>query len=150
MLKLKDILFESTQFNNWVIPSDSDLEREFRVEHEMKGLNYFESSSDFIQSVKNSEIVTVTPSMDRKISGRSHTDSFEELLSLIKGYRSYPKYRNEKTLQSIYEAFKDGEHMDMPIVIKDEDNYMTIFSGNTRMDIAFQLGIKPKVVMVQV
>jgi hypothetical protein len=150
MIKLRDILFESTHFNNWVIPSDSDLEREFRVEHEMKGLNYFDSSSDFIQAIKNSEIVSVTPSMDRRISRRSRTNSFEELLTLIKGYRSYPKYRNEKTLRAIYDGFKDGEPMDMPIVIKGEDNHMTIFSGNTRMDIAFQLGIHPKVVMVQI
>jgi len=150
MIKLRDILFESTQFNNWVMPSDSDLEREFRVEHQMKGLNYFETATDFIEAIKSSEIVTVNSSMDRKISGRSRTRDFNSLLSLIKGYRSYPKYRNEKTLKAIYDGFKSGNPMVMPIVLKDEDGGMTILAGNTRMDIAFQLGIEPKVILLDV
>jgi hypothetical protein len=39
--------------------------------------------------------------------------------------------------------------MDYPIVIEDEDGYRRVFSGNTRMDIAFQLGINPKVLLIK-
>jgi hypothetical protein len=38
--------------------------------------------------------------------------------------------------------------MDLPIVIQD-NGYKRIFSGNTRMDIAFQLGINPKVLLIK-
>ena len=39
--------------------------------------------------------------------------------------------------------------MDYPIVIEDEDGSKRVFSGNTRMDIAFQLGINPKVLLIK-
>jgi hypothetical protein len=39
--------------------------------------------------------------------------------------------------------------MDLPIVIEFSNGSKRIFSGNTRMDIAFQLGINPKVLLVK-
>jgi hypothetical protein len=39
--------------------------------------------------------------------------------------------------------------MDYPIVIEDENGSRRIFSGNTRMDIAFQKNINPKVLLVK-
>jgi hypothetical protein len=39
--------------------------------------------------------------------------------------------------------------MDLPIVIEDESGYRRVFSGNTRMDIAFHLGINPKVLIIK-
>jgi FlaA1/EpsC-like NDP-sugar epimerase len=72
-----------------------------------------------------------------------------ELLDLIKSYRSYPEYRNEETLKAIYDGFKNNQPMDLPIVIEFKDGYKRIFSGNTRMDIAFQLGINPKVLLIK-
>lgn len=149
MIKLKDILTESRTFTNWRVPSNSDLKREYRVEHEMKGLGYFDTEQDFIKAVKNAKETIVTPAMDRKISGRSRTRTKEALFSLISSYRSYPKYRNEDTLDAIYRGFEKNEIMDMPLVIKDGD-YMRVMAGNTRMDVAFQLGINPKVLMIEV
>lgn len=142
MIKLRTIL-ESISFSNWKRPSISDLKREYRVEHELKGLNYFESEADFLKACKNGNVVKITKSMNSRIQNRSNTSSFEELLSLIKTYRSYPKYRNEKTLKSIYDGFKKGESMDLPIIIDEPKHGMRVFSGNTRLDIAFQLGITP-------
>jgi len=39
--------------------------------------------------------------------------------------------------------------MDLPIVIEFADGSKRILAGNTRMDVAFQLGINPKVLLVQ-
>ena len=157
MIKLKDVLIrlkenvnESTSFTNWQIPSDEDLRREFRVEHEMKELNYFSDVDEFLEKCKSAKHVVITPAMDSNIQYRSRTKSFDQLLSLIKGYRSYPKYRNEETLKSMYTAFKSNKKMDMPIILKFKDGSMRIFAGNTRMDVAFQLNINPKVLMVEV
>ncbi len=72
-----------------------------------------------------------------------------KLLDLIKSYRSYPKFRNEQTLKSIYNGFKTNQPMDLPIVIEDENGYRRVFSGNTRMDIAFHLGINPEVLIIK-
>ena len=149
MIKLIDIVKEITQFSNWRMPSLSKLIQEFKIEQEMKGNEFWEDESDFLNAVKNGKIITITPSEDQDMDYRSGTQSYDELLDLIKSCRSYPEFRNEKTLQSIYDGFENNQAMDLPIVIEDEDGYRRIFSGNTRMDIAFQLGINPKVLLVK-
>ena len=149
MIKLLDILKEAIGFSNWVMPSLSNLKQEFKIEQEMKGNEFWEDEEDFLNAVKNGKIITINSSEDQDIDYRSGTTSYEELLDLIKGYRSYPEFRNEKTLKAIYDGFKENKAMDYPIVIEDENGSRRVFSGNTRMDIAFQLGIDPKVLLIR-
>jgi hypothetical protein len=149
MIKLLDILREAIQFNNWKVPSTSQLKQEFKIEHEMKGNEFFNDEDEFLQAVKNGKTITVTPSIDAQIEYRSRTTSREDLLGLIQMYRSYPKYRNEDTLQALYDAFKTNQPVDLPIVIEFTDGTKRIFSGNTRMDIAFQSGINPKALLIK-
>jgi hypothetical protein len=133
----------------WNMPSLSQLKQEFRVEHELKGNDFFDSEEDFLQAVQNGKIITVTPSIDAQIDYRSGTTSKDELLDLIRSYRSYPKYRNEETIQSLYDAFETNQSIDLPIVIEFANGSKRILSGNTRMDIAFQLGINPKALLIK-
>lgn len=149
MIKLTDLLKEIIGFSNWRVPSLSQLKQEFKIEHELKGNEFWDSEEEFLQAIKNGKVATITSSEDQNIDYRSGTESYEELLDLIKQYKSYPEYRNEDTLKSIYDGFKKGESMDLPIVIEDENGERRIFSGNTRMDIAFQLGINPKVLIIK-
>lgn len=137
---------------SWVRPSRESLHIEYEVEyklHFMHGDNEdaFPTEADFIKAVDEAKVVTVTPAMDRDIWKRSHTDTMGELLELIKGYRSYPEYRNEKTLKALEKRIKNREPVDMPIVIKSYNGY-EVFSGNTRMDIAFMHKINPKVILL--
>jgi hypothetical protein len=141
--------YNTSHFSNWVMPSLEDLKREFMVEHEFKGLDYFESEEDFIESCLNSDIQEITPEDDEYIDNRSHTQSYNEIISMIRHYASYPQYRNEQTVKDIYQGFENNSPMVYPIVF-DEDGDRFVFSGNTRMDIAFQLGINPKVLIVKV
>lgn len=149
MIKLASLL-EGVKFTNWVKPSATDLKREFRVEHELKGLDYFDSEKSFLAACKAGKVISITKSMDANINYRSGTTSFKELLSLIKTYRSYPTYRNEDTLKDIYKSFKENGSMDLPIVLTDKRGNMRVFSGNTRLDIAFQLGITPKALVINI
>jgi hypothetical protein len=138
-----------SKYNSWVMPDKQMLAREFRVEHEKKGRQDFANEQDFIQAVQNAEIRKINKSTDRRIGNRSHTKSFDELHDLIKMYRSYPKYRNEESLRDMYKRFGNNQPMDMPIIF-DDNGDLEIFSGNTRMDIAFQMGIEPKALIVKV
>jgi hypothetical protein len=151
VIRLKDLLRETvTTFNNWQMPSNDVLRREFKVEHEMKGLSYFDSPEEFIDAVKGGKIITVNDSLDKRISRRSRTADFKSLLRLIKNYRSYPEFRNERTLQDLYDGFKEGRPMELPIIFNLPGGKLMIFSGNTRMDVAFQLGIEPKAILVDI
>jgi DNA-binding transcriptional regulator YhcF (GntR family) len=149
MIKLIDILKEIIQFSNWKTPSLPQLKQEFKVEQILKNRHYWNSEEDFLEAVKNGKIVTITPEEDQNIDNRSYTESYDELLNLIQSYRSYPEFRNEETLQTIYDGFKNNKSMDLPIVMEFNNGRKRIFSGNTRMDIAFQLGINPKVLLVK-
>lgn len=149
MIKLIDILNEIIQFSNWKIPSLSNLKQEFKIEQEMKNNKYWKDEEDFLNAIKNGKIITITPSEDQSIDYRSRTESYEELLDLIQSYKSYPQFRNEETIKAIYNSFKNNQSMDYPIVIEDEDGSRRIFSGNTRMDVAFQLGVNPKVLLIK-
>lgn len=149
MIKLLDLLKESVQYTNWVEPSIDSLKKEFKIEHELKGHDFFDSEEDFLEAARRAKVVTITPNEDARIAYRSGTESKEELLNLIKSYRSYPKYRNEKTLENMYNRFETNQSMDMPIVLEFGNEQRRIFAGNTRMDIAFQLGINPKVLLIK-
>lgn len=142
-------------FNNWVHPSDDILQREYKVEYVLKGMGQrfgdpFPTAKDFLRACHQGEIVEITPQMDSSISNRSHTRTKEQLLDLIRSYRSYPEFRNEKTLDDLYNGFENNRSMELPIVLKDAEGRYRVFSGNTRMDVAFQLGINPHVLVVNI
>jgi hypothetical protein len=80
---------------------------------------------------------------------RSRKKNYDDILQLIKSYKSYPEFRNEETLQKIYDGFKNNDKMDLPIIIEFSDGTRKVFSGNTRLDVAFQLGIEPKVLFIK-
>lgn len=135
-------------FTNWVRPTVEELKREFLVEQVKKGQEFWDDEKSFLEKAKIGEEKVITKSEDKYIDYRSHTKNKEQLLRLIKSYRSYPKYRNEKTIEAIYNGFKQNNEMTMPIILRDLDGNLRIFAGNTRMDVAFHLGINPKVLIV--
>ena len=154
--QLMESLNEQVRFNNWVFPKKKDLELEYKVEYEIKPLkqmtnNAFPDFQHFEKAVSEGKVVEVDKSLDRKIEYRSHTSNKEELLNLIRGYASYPKFRNEDTIQAIYDGFEDNSPMKMPLVLRfPRSGKLRIMGGNTRMDIARHLGINPKVIVVDV
>lgn len=139
---------ESLQFSNWKRPDIETLKREFHIEQELKGNKFWKSEDEFLEAAKNAKIITLTPQEDSKINYRTHTKSFDELHDLISGYASYPKYRNETTLKNLYKGFKNNSPMELPLVI-DFGNKKRVFAGNTRLDVAFQSGILPKVLLIK-
>ena len=143
------------RFTNWVKPSTKDIELEYKVEYEIKPLKQvtndaFPTVNDFKKAVKKAKVVDITPAMDRKIAYRSRTKSKSQIISLIKGYASYPEFRNEKTIDAIYDGFKENKPMKMPLILKFPDGSLRIMSGNTRTDIAQHLGVTPKALLIEV
>lgn len=155
---LREVLQELNKvdgFTNWVKPSKEDLALEYKIEYEIKPLkqitgNAFPTVNSFLKAAKAAKVLRLTDSIDRKIEYRSRTKTKSSLLSLIKGYASYPQFRNEDTIEAIYDGFKSNEPMKMPIVLQFSDGRMRIMGGNTRLDIAFQLGVTPKVLLISV
>lgn len=142
-------------FTNWVMPSSEDLKLEYAVEYkhhiQPEFGDIFPTEALFVQAAQNGRIQSITPQEDTYILNRSHAKTREQLIQLIRSYRSYPKFRNETTVDAVYQGFRENKEMKLPILLHfTTDNFMWCMSGNTRMDIAFQLGINPKVVIIDV
>jgi hypothetical protein len=133
---------EKDEHGHWVKPDDDSLRTEYKVEygHHFKHSHgdHFPSYDDFHKAVHESPVEHITPDKDRHVGGRSHTKSFDDLHDLIKGYRSYPKYRNEKTLRALSDRVRDKQPTHLPIIMQHHDGRRQIFSGNTRADLANQ------------
>jgi len=135
---------------NWITPSIPTLQREFNVEQVLKNQNFFPNENSFLNAVKNATVQEITPEIDATIGYRSGTTTKEDLIALSKTYGSWPKYRNEETINSIYDGLSLGKDMEMPMVLQFPNGNKRVFSGNTRMDAARQLGINPNVLMLNV
>jgi hypothetical protein len=146
---------DKISFDNWVIPSDQKLEIEFKYEYQGhdrdRETDYaWKTLQEFIQAVNNSKAEMITPGIDDRVGYRSGCETKEDLIGLISGYRSWPEFRNEKTLQAIYDGFYENMPMDMPIILKFPSGRMSILSGNTRADVAMQLVGKYKAIILEV
>lgn len=142
-------------YNNWKMPSKVDIGLEWKLEYVNKHLSdmcdgAFDNVLDFIKAVHAAKVVTVTPAMDRQIHYRSHTQSKEQLVNLLKTYQSWGTFRTMDSVNGLYDALSSGKPMNHPMVLKFSDGSMRVLGGNTRMDVAFQLGINPKVLMIAV
>lgn len=138
--------------NSWTRPDDESLRQEYKFEYEGHYQPYspdvFPTYGHFKKAVDSAQVVKVTPEIDSKIDNRSHTQSFEDLHSLISTYRSYPEFRNKETLTALNDRIKTGKPTHMPIVFRHHTGRMRILSGNTRMDLAKHHEIHPEVLMV--
>jgi hypothetical protein len=121
-----------------------DFTKEYNIEyqsHIKPGYgDVFPSFKDFLEGARRGAIIEIDRNQDRTIENRSHTENMEDLFSLIKTYRSYPKYRNRKTLEDLEAKIKGKGEMSMPIVLmfnKPWRKHLRILGGNTRLDIAF-------------
>lgn len=141
-------------FASWATPDTKTLKREWKVEVEMKGLSWlmekYPTPEAFAAGVKAAPELEVTPEIHGTIIGATRHSDKASLIHLLKTYASWPKYRNEKAVEAIYEGFRQGNEMKMPILVRHHGK-LRVLAGNTRMDIAAQLGlmIEAKVLEVE-
>jgi hypothetical protein len=137
------------EFSNWRNPTPEQLMLEFKIEHELKGCRFWADIEEFMDAARAATIKQITREADASIAYRSRTRSKSHLLQLIKSYKSYPAFRNEATLDAIYEGYEKNLPMDRPLVVESVSGDRRVFSGNSRMDAARHLGIEPEVLLVK-
>lgn len=143
-------------YENWAFPSDEVMKDDFS-EYKKKEMSkwksranrmgfrfpIFETFDDFKLALQNAEVVDLTRQMDNRIQNRSQSSSIESLKSLV------GTYVRPRDVDRIVQGLMSGARLPMPIVLKGT-NGMWIMAGNTRLDSAFILNKKPKVLMVDV
>ncbi len=140
----------------WIFPDNKTLKADFseykhkedykwkrRAEQIGARFPLFADFDDFKNRLKKARVVNLTPVIDNQITNRSHTTSIESLKSLV------GSYSRPRDVDRIVQGIMSDEKMPYPIVLKGNRG-MWIMAGNTRLDTAFLLGNKPKVLMVDV
>jgi hypothetical protein len=115
--------FDVKKYSNWRNPRPEDLQHEYDIEYKNHVKNWagdvWPSYDDFAKdAAERGQVVDLTHDVDSRVGNRSHTRNKQDLLGLIKSYRSYPQYRNEKTLDSLYNGFQNNDSITMPIILK--------------------------------
>lgn len=154
MKTFRQYLKESSgKYTGWKFPRDENIKQEYNVEykHHIRHSfgDIFPKYEDFEKAVKEGDVVEFDNVRDMKVGNRSRTKSKESLIRLIKGYRSYPEFRNEKTIQSLYDRIENNESLDMPLILK-SGNHLHIMAGNTRADVALQTGNTYKAIVIDI
>lgn len=140
---------------NWTEPPRASLigeyDREVNGHLDPETASKLGSFAQFANKVKDAPVEYISREMDQNIDYRSHTTNESQLLDLLKTYRSYPQFRNEETLKNLSNRIKNGDEVDMPIVLRWPDGRMRVLSGNTRMDLGFMHHdyVKAKVIDVK-
>jgi hypothetical protein len=143
-------------FNNWTFPDDKTMKSDFSEykkkekkkwfsRSKMMGMRWplFKDFNHFRHSLRTADVMKLTPSLDSKITNRSHSHSIEDLKQLVNGYI------RPRDVDRIVDGFENNDRMPYPIVLRTRRG-MWIMAGNTRLDASFIMDITPTVLIVDV
>lgn len=153
---MRYLKYITESYNRWTFPDTKTLksdfaeykkkeERKWKGRAEILGARWplFDDFEHFVDELENAKIVTLTPQMDAQIMNRSHTRTIQDLKDLV------GTYIRPRDVDRIVKGFEKGDKIPYPIVLK-SGNKLWIMAGNTRLDSAFIMNIKPKVLVVNV
>lgn len=146
-------LIVDVSFDNWVMPSEQAIQKEYNVEytHHIRDIfgNLWNTIDDFRTAIHNAEVVELTKEQDLNMYNRSHTSTVHELLRLISRYRSWPEYRNMDSLRDMIMRFRHNRPMTMPIILR-KAGRLYIMSGNTKSDLAGMMNVPLKAIVIDI
>lgn len=152
-MRFQQYLTESL-YKNWIFPSlsvmKSDFE-EYKKKEEKKwkrraqqiGMKFpmFKDFEDFQNKLKTSPVVNHNERFDRDINNRSNCNSIKCLKELVS------TYVRPRDVDKIYNGFQRNDKIPYPIVVQGSRGKW-ILAGNTRLDVAFILGIPAKSILI--
>lgn len=101
----------------------------------------FTDLENFREMIEAGEIREIDRAFALKIHGMSTISSVGALKSLVS------TYSKPRDVDRIVNGMKNEEKIPMPIIVKGKEG-MWVLSGNTRCNVSFALGFKPKVIII--
>lgn len=136
----------STTNSQWAPASREYLKKEYDIEVRKKGLDHLISEEDFINQGMAQKASPIKDAMN--LEYRTINPTRESIIDQSKYYASWPEFRNEQTIDNIYQGFNSGSAMDPIIIMNLPDGGRKIIAGNTRLNVAEQLGITPHAITI--
>lgn len=124
------------KYTQWVYPSGDELKKIY-----LDAKEYYRNFKEFVSEVRDAKIMKVDDFNDEFIMGRTHANTQRKLSNKFSGQK--------ETIISIFDKFKNNQKIPLPVVVVFESGNRTIVSGNMIMDISFQLGIEPKILLIK-
>lgn len=120
-------------------------QRKWKARSERMGFRFpmFSDFEEFKSALRNAKVIELTPQHDAKVANRSHTSSLDQLKRLVS------MYQQPRDVDRIVQGYSTNAAMPYPIIVRGRYGEW-IMAGNTRLDTAFILGIKPKVLLVDI
>jgi hypothetical protein len=128
-----------TSFNNWVYPTPE----EFKAIYNDEGREYFKNFKEFMQAVREGRIIK----LDSSYNNKGPIKNKKQLLDYVKNNPS-TGYTVEG-IEAIYNAYKKGEKMQIPVMVIFEMGERELISDTIRMIAARHLKITPKVLLIK-
>jgi hypothetical protein len=83
--KITELGQDVLKYDAWVIPDLETLKREYHIEHELKGHNYFNSLEEFLEAIKNATIETINSELDYTTKTKLDFSRFKILPTITVG-----------------------------------------------------------------
>jgi len=103
----------------------------------------FKDEADFRSSLKGATTKVLSRREASKIGNVALTNSLEDLKSMTSNYV------RPRDIDRIVRGLESNDKMPMPIVLKGR-NGLFILAGNSRLNVAYNMGTEPKVAIIDV
>lgn len=155
-MKLKHILTEQQNFDNWVFPPEQVIESDFseykkkedrkwKSRAKQMGFQFpiFGTKQDFKQSLQSAQVIPITDQLANQVEHLTSVQTLDQLRDMVSGYV------RPRDVDQIVNGFENNDPIPYPIILKGS-NGIHIMAGNTRINAARVLGITPKALLVDV
>lgn len=102
----------------------------------------FKDFSDFSKSLKNATVKKLYKGEAERIENVNLNDTIEDVKDMV------GSYVRPRDVDRIINGFESNVKMPMPIILKGSKG-MFILAGNTRLNIAYIMGIVPEVLIIE-
>jgi hypothetical protein len=153
-MRYLDYLSEQERYTNWVNYTPESLksdfaeykkkeERKWKTRAQAIGARFplFKGFPEFTQALKKAKVKKLFKGEADKIGNVSLNDNLSDVKSMVSSYQ------RPRDVDRIVKGFESNDKMPMPIILKGKKDQF-IMAGNTRLNVAYIMGILPQVLVV--
>jgi hypothetical protein len=155
-MRYLDYLSEQRKFTKWVNYTPDSLssdfaeykkkeERKWKTRAQAIGARFpiFKDFPEFTQALKSAKVKKLFKGEADKIGNLAIQNNLHGLKSLVK------QYKRPRDIERIIKGFESNDKMPMPIILSGKKDDF-ILAGETRLNVAYTMGLLPQVLVVDV
>jgi len=155
-MRYLNYISEQKKFTNWVHYTPESVKSDFAEYKKKEDIKWksraqrigarfpiFKDYPEFVQALKKAKVVKLFKGQAQKINNVALQNNLHGLKSLVK------QYKRPRDIERIVKGFESNAKMPMPIILSGEKDDF-ILAGETRLNVAYTMGLLPQVLVVDV